>query len=220
MARRDITTNGGHVEWRKWWKLVNSGRDRTRRRDATQPNEPENVSTVWREHFILAQEDFFVDCGSAKNDSGTSFRTRIKEGINILTLWLSIAVIVLFIPVWCFLCDDARPPTSIVGIGPNGSSISSRGGRWFFFELNEINFAFFIIMWFASQTFCFVVVWYSNLRSGKCCLRWKEKLPFSRLPICDNVRMPRLLPTRANKDYLPSRFKDGTFGSSLLRRTN
>lgn len=151
---------------------------------------------------------------------GTIFRTRIKEGINILTLWLSIAVIVLFIPVWCFLCDDARPPTSIVGIGPNGSSISSRGGRWFFFELNKINFAFFIIMWFASQTFCFVVVWYSNLRSGKCCLRWKEKLPFSRLPICDNVRMPRLLPTRANKDYLPSRFKDGTFGSSLLRRTN
>lgn len=62
------------------------GQDRTSRRDATQPNEPENVSTVWREHFISTQEDFFVDCWSAKNDSGTSFRTRIKEGINILTL--------------------------------------------------------------------------------------------------------------------------------------
>lgn len=118
MARRDITTNGGHVEWRKWWKLVNSGRDRTGQVDETRRS-PMNQKMYpqFGENILFWPKKTSLSLLVCEKLLGTIFKTRIKEGINILTLWLSIAVIVLFIPVWCFLCDEARPPTSIVNCG-------------------------------------------------------------------------------------------------------
>lgn len=155
------------LEWMKWWKLLNS--DIQERQDRCED------AAQWTRKCIhnLARKSYFdprrllcwlrllcktirghVPGGDERGKNIPTQDCRLLLSCYLFRCGASYATTTTATHLKCAVASDR------MGL------LCRRSLVWWFCELNKINLAF-VIMWFASQTFHFVILRYSNLRNGR-----------------------------------------------------